>query len=197
MASLIRRRIVAAESDSSALERLKEMIFRSGFNVVGEATDGNTVIKVARSTQPDLVVLDSKLSGLDGLEVARILEEESVVPSLVVTTRASRELLERVRDSYFISFLVKPIRPQQLFTAVEQALANHERFQKLEQQLEDLKKSLESKKVIERAKAIMMHTKEMTENEAHKFLQQMSMKKRKSMQEIAMAIITAHEINQH
>ncbi|MTI80950.1 MAG: response regulator [Firmicutes bacterium] len=194
---MIRRRIVAAESDSSALERLKEMIFRSGFNVVGEATDGNTVIKVARSTQPDLVVLDSKLSGLDGLEVARILEEESVVPSLVVTTRASRELLERVRDSYFISFLVKPIRPQQLFTAVEQALANHERFQKLEQQLEDLKKSLESKKVIERAKAIMMHTKEMTENEAHKFLQQMSMKKRKSMQEIAMAIITAHEINQH
>lgn len=194
---MARRRIVAAEKDAAALEKLKEMIFRSGFNVVGEATDGISVLKVARTTEPDLVVLDANLPGMGGLEVAKILEEEGMVPSLVVTARGGRDLIEQVKDSYFISFLVKPIRPQQLFTAVEQALANHERFSKLEQQLENLKKTLESKKVIERAKAILMHTKNMTENEAHRFLQQVSMKKRKSMKEIAMAVITAHEISQH
>ncbi|MBO8137577.1 MAG: response regulator [Desulfotomaculum sp.] len=194
---MTRRRIVAAEKDAAALEKLKEMIFRSGFNVVGEATDGISVLKVARTTEPDLVVLDANLPGMGGLEVAKILEEEGMVPSLVVTARGGRDLIEQVKDSYFISFLVKPIRPQQLFTAVEQALANHERFSKLEQQLENLKKTLESKKVIERAKAILMHTKNMTENEAHRFLQQVSMKKRKSMKEIAMAVITAHEISQH
>ncbi|MBM7854879.1 response regulator NasT [Desulfohalotomaculum tongense] len=192
-----RRRIVAAESDASALEKLKEMIFRSGFNVVGEATDGITVLKLARTTQPDLVVLDAHLPGMDGLEVAKILEEESVVPSLLVAARAGRDLLEQVRDSYFISILIKPIRPQQLYTAVEQALANHGRFKKLERQLEDLKQTLESKKVIERAKAILMHTKNLSENEAHKLLQQISMKKRKSKEDIAMAVITAHELSKH
>ncbi len=192
-----RRRIVAAESSEQALKRLKEMLLRLGYIVVGEATDGMTVLKLARSIQPDLVVLYAQLAGLDGFKVAKILEEEKVAPSLVITAHADTDLLNQGLDSFFISFIVKPIRAQQLFTAVEQTLANFERFKRLERQLKDLEKTLAERKAIERAKAILMNTQNLSENEAHRELQQLSMKKRKNMFEIATAIIAAHELNRH
>lgn len=192
-----RRRIVAAENDTTALEKLKEMLFRSGFTVVGEASDGMMVLKQVRVKEPDLVVMDANLSGMDGLSVAKLLEEESLVPSLLLTARAGRDLINQTRGSYFISLLVKPIRRQQLYTAVEQALANYDRFKKLEQQLDELKQTLASKKIIERAKAILMHSKGLSEHDAHRLIQQMSMKKRQNINDIAMVVITAHELSKH
>src|SRR5690606_15611259 len=100
-------------------------------------------------------------------------------------------------DSYFVSLLVKPIRQQQLYTAVEQAIANCDRFKKLDRQLEELKETLATKKVIERAKAILIKTKDLSEDDAHKLLQQMSMSKGKAIGEIAMAIITAHDLSKN
>ncbi len=191
---MVRRRIVAAESDSKSLAKLKEILFRLGYTVVGEATDGMTALKFARTIQPDLVLLNTQLVGMDGLKVAKILEEESVVPSLVITDRAGRDLISQIQDSFFISFIVKPIRPQQLFTAIEQALAGYDRFKRLDRQLEELKQNLAERKVIERAKAILMSTKNVSEDEAHRLLQQLSMKKRQSMAEIAMAVTTAYEL---
>ena len=189
-----RRRIVAGESDSSSLTKLKEILFRLGYTVVGEATDGMTALKFARAIQPDLVLLNTQLVGMDGLKVAKILEEESIVPSLIITERAGRDLISQIQDSFFISCIVKPIRPQQLFTAIEQALANYDRFKKLDQQLEQLKKNLAERKTIERAKAILMSTKNVSEDEAHRLLQQLSMKKRQSITEIAVAVTTAYEL---
>ncbi|MEG6615043.1 ANTAR domain-containing protein [Peptococcaceae bacterium 1198_IL3148] len=191
---MARRRIVAAESEVAALDKLKEMLFRSGFSIVGEATDGMSVIKQVRITQPDLVVVDSHLPGMGGVAVAKILEEEALAPSLILTARAARAIIDQTRDSFFISLLVKPIRQQQLYTAIEQAIANCERFKKLDLQLEELKRTLANKKVIERAKAILMQNKALSEDEAHKMLQQMSMTMRKSISEIAMAVITANEL---
>lgn len=192
---MARRRIVAAESETIALEKLKEMLFRSGFSIVGEATDGLAVIKQVRTTQPDLVVMDSLLPGMDSVVVAKLLEEESLAPSLILTARPGRDMIDQTKDSYLISLLVKPIRQLQLYAAVEQAIANCERFKKLDQQLEELKQTLATKKVIERAKAILMQTKELSEIDAHKLLQQMSMTKRKGIDEIAMTVITAHELS--
>jgi response regulator NasT len=192
---MARRRIVAAESETTALEKLKEMLFRSGFNIVGEATDGMAVIKQVRTIQPDLVVMNSHLPGMDGLAVAKILEEESLAPSLILTARADRDMIDLTRDSYFVSLLVKPIRQQQLYTAVEQAIANCERFKRLDMQMEELKQALATQKVVDRAKAILIKTKELSENDAHKLLQQMSMAKRKSINEIAMAVITSYELS--
>lgn len=188
-------RIVIADSDNSFRKNLKGILTRSGYTVAGEAEDGLSALKLVRSREPELVILDSKLPVKDGLEVAKIIEDDKLAPVLLLAHYSQQELLTKARDYMISAFMVKPIDEMHLIPTIELAIANYEKVSKLQKQVQELKETLESRKVVERAKGILMETLGLPEKEAFKRIQKQSMNKRTSMKAIADAIIVAHELS--
>ncbi|MBA3469102.1 MAG: response regulator [Herpetosiphonaceae bacterium] len=189
-------RIVIADDESLIRMNLRETLVGLGYLVVGEAGDGVSVINLARELRPDLVVMDIKMPKLDGIQAAKVLTEEKIAPVLLLTAHSDKELVERARDAGVVGYIVKPFRDAELMPAIEVARARFEEFLTLEQQVGDLKETLETRKIIERAKGMLMDSQGLKEAEAFRRIQQLSMNSRKSMREVASALLLANQIGQ-
>lgn len=169
------------------------MLSNLGYLVVGEVGDGRSAVNLARELRPDLIIMDIKMPDMDGIEAAKILTEEKVAPVLLLTAYSQRELVERAKEAGVVGYLVKPFRESDLSPAIEVALSRFIEFRAMEREVGDLQQALETRKLVDRAKGILMDTQKLTEAEAFRKIQKMSMNTRKPMKDVAEAIILAHE----
>jgi response regulator NasT len=191
---LERIRVVIADDESIICMDLREMLSNLGYLVVGEAGDGRSAVNLARELRPDVVLMDIKMPDMDGIEAARILTEERVAPVVLLTAFSQRDLVERAKEAGVVGYLVKPIQEADLAPAIEIALSRFQEFRELEKEVDNLADQLETRKLVDRAKGILMDTQGLTEAAAFRRIQKMSMNTRKSMKEIAQAIVLTHEV---
>lgn len=183
-------RIVVADADAGFRQKIRETLVHAGYLVTGEVGDGRSALKVIFQTEPDLVIIDSRLPGSEGLEIVRIIEEYRFSAVILITSSHDLELLEEAKASWVFAYLVKPVSDSQLLPAVEIALSNFKKLVKLEQENKRLKQALEERKLIEKAKGLVMEVKGISEKEAYKYMQKLSMDKCKSLASVARHIIT-------
>lgn len=184
-------RIVIADNESIIRMDLRELLAEAGHTVVAEAADGVKAIELVRKYHPDLVIMDIKMPEMDGITAAKIISNEKLAPVLLLTAYSQKEIVEKAKESGVLAYLVKPIKEVNLFPAMEIALSRFQEYVELERELEDVKNSLEMRKILDRAKGILMDAYNLTESEAYRRIQQYSMSKRKSIREVAEAIIVA------
>jgi len=190
---LERTRVIIADDESIIRMDLREMLTNLGYLVVGEVGDGRSAVNLARELRPDVVIMDIKMPDMDGIDAAKILTEERVAPVLLLTAYSQQELIERAKEAGVVGYIVKPFRESDLAPAIEVAIARFAEFRALEKEVGDLKLALETRKLVDRAKGILMDTQGLTEAEAFRKIQKMSMNTRKPMKEVAEAIILAHQ----
>lgn len=189
-----RLRIVIADDEPIILLDLRNMLETAGYSVVGEAGDGAKAVEAARNLSPDLVILDIKMPNMDGIEAAKIIDDEKIAPVLLLTAYSQLDLVNRAKEAGVYSYLVKPFKEADLVPAIEIAMSKWEMFQELEKQARDFEDKLETRKSVDRAKGILMDQYGLKEQEAFRRIQVQSMNTRKSMREIAEAIIIAHNV---
>ena len=187
-------RVVVADDESVIRMDVREMLSNLGYLVVGEAGDGQSAVNLARELRPDVVLMDIKMPALDGIEAAKVLTEESIAPVVLLTAYSQRDLIERATAAGVVAYLVKPVQEANLAPAIEVALSRFGEYRELAKEVEDLQDRLETRKLVDRAKGILMDTQGLTENAAFRRIQKMSMNTRKSMKEIAQAIVLTHEV---
>ena len=187
------RRVVLAEDDTVTRMDLREMLTRLGYAVVGEATEGGSAVDLARRLRPDIVIMDVKMPDIDGIVAAQMLARDSVAPVLLLTAYSHAELIERAKQAGVVAYVGKPVRENELAAALEIALAQSQRLRELEHEVGELKDNLETRKLVDRARGILMKTQGLSEEEAFRRIQKMSMNSRRSMKAIAEAIIITHE----
>lgn len=187
-------RIVIADDESIIRLDLKKMIEDAGHTVAGEASDGETAVNLARTLRPNVVIMDIKMPAMDGLDAAKIICSENIAPVLLLTAYSESELIARARDAGVFAYLVKPFQESDLIPAIEVAIARFEQHRALEEQVAELEDRIETRKMVERAKGILIEKFAMKEADAFRRIQTQSMNTRKSMREIAEAIIIANDI---
>ena len=184
-------RIVVSDNESIIRMDLRELLEEAGHHVVGEAANGVKAVELTRKYRPDLVIMDIKMPEMDGIAAAKIIANEKIAPVLLLTAFSQKEIVDKAKDSGVLAYLVKPVKEVNLFPAMEIAISRFREFAELERELEDVKNSLETRKLLDRAKGILMATHQLGESEAYRRIQQYSMAKRKSIREVAEAIINA------
>ena len=186
-------RILLAEDEVIERVDLHELLTALGYVVVGEASDGQTAVNLARELKPDITIMDIEMPDMDGIDAARILSAEKLCPVLLLTAYSQRELVERARDAGVMGYLVKPFRESEVTPAIEVALARYDEQLQLDREVTDLRDKFETRKLIDRAKGILMDSKGLSEAEAFRRIQKMSMNTRRTMKEIAQAIVITSE----
>lgn len=187
-------KILIASQDTALRRKVKNILTKSGYNVVGEAEDGINALRMVRTIGPDLVILDYALQGLAAMELAKIIEEDRVAPIIIISSAWEQTLAEKARQSWIFAFLVRPINEGNLLATAEVAMLNFERMIKLEQEVSKLKDTIESRKIIEKAKGLLMENFSLSEAEAFKKIQHQSMDKCIPMKQVAEAIILTYDI---
>ena len=187
-------RIVIADDDPIIRLDLKKMLEDCQYDVVGEVGDGAKAIDMARNLKPDVAILDIMMPEMDGIDAAKIITDEKIAPVLLLTAYSQLDLVNRAKDAGVYSYLVKPFKEADLMPQIEVAIARWEAFLKIEEQANDLEDKLETRKSVDRAKGILMDQYGLKEQEAFRRIQVQSMNTRKSMREIAEAIIIAHNV---
>jgi len=188
-----RTRVIIADDESIIRMDLREMLTNLGYLVIGEVGDGRSAVNLARELRPDVVIMDIKMPDMDGIDAARVLTEERIAPVLLLTAYSQQELIERAKDAGVVGYMVKPFRESDLAPAIEVAVARFAEFRALEKEVGDLKLALETRKLVDRAKGILMDSQGLTEAEAFRKIQKRSMNIRKPMKEVAEAIILAQQ----
>jgi len=183
-------RIVIAEDEAIIRLDLRETLEEEGYEVVGEAGRGDQALKLIRELQPDLAILDVKMPGMDGLEVARQVGDERICGVLVLTAFSQREIIEQARDAGALAFLVKPYQKSDLIPAMEMAIARFRELQALSEQNDVLEEKLEARKIIDRAKGRLIDEFAMKEQDAFAFIQQTAMTERSRMRDVAEKILS-------
>jgi response regulator NasT len=187
-----RKRVVIAEDEALIRMDLAEMLQEEGYDVVAEAGDGETAVKLAQEHRPDLVILDVKMPVLDGISAAERIAEERVAPVLILTAFSQRELVERAREAGAMAYLVKPFSKSDLVPAVEMAVSRYSEIISLEAEVADLTERLETRKLVDRAKGILQTSFGMSEPDAFRWIQKTSMDKRVTMRDVAELVIAEH-----
>jgi response regulator NasT len=188
-----RTRVIIADDESVIRADLREMLTNLNYLVVGDVGDGRSAVNLARELKPDVVIMDIKMPDMDGIDAARLMTQEKIAPVLLLTAYAQRDLVDRAKEAGVVGYLVKPFREQEIVPAIEIALARFGEFRELEKEVGDLNETLETRKVVDRAKGILMDSQGLTEQEAFRKIQKMSMNTRKPMKEIAQAIVLAQD----
>ena len=187
-------RILIADDDPIIRLDLKQMLENLGYSVVAEAEDGQKAVQLAREAKPDVCVLDVKMPVMDGIDAAEIITDETLAPCILLTAYSDQELVSRARDAGVFGYLVKPFKPSDLSPAIEVAVSRYEQNRQLTKEISSLSERLEARKVVERAKGILMTDFNLGEAEAYRRIQVQSMNSRKSMKEVAEAIILAKDV---
>lgn len=188
-------RIIIADDESLIRLDLREMLTHLGYDVIAEAGDGRTALDLAKKLHPDLVIMDIKMPDLDGIAAAEELTREKIAPVVLLTAYSDQALVERAKDAGVVGYVVKPFRETELMPVIELSLARFEEFRSMEREVGDLKEALETRKVIERAKGVLMEVHGLRESEAFHRIRKTSMDARKSMKEVAEAILLTHEMD--
>jgi response regulator NasT len=198
MTSSQRTRIIIADDESLIRRDLWEMLTEQGYLIIGEASDGRTAVEMARKLKPDLVIMDIRFEGddFDGIEAARVLTEEDIAPVLLLSAYSQRDLVERAKEAGVVGYLVKPFSEADLAPAIETALERFLEFRAIKKEARDLRRTLETRKAVDRAKGLLMDKEGMSEAEAFRRIQKLSMDSRKPMRVVAEAIILAHQIRE-
>ena len=184
-------KVVVAEDEILILMGLKSNLENLGCQIVGEATNGKELIDVALEKKPDLIIADINLPILDGLEALEIIKQKIEIPSLIVTGYDDEELIQKAKEAGVLGYLIKPIDESDLKAAIEISISRFEEIKSLKKELEDTKEALEARKIIEKAKGIVMERMQLKEDEAMKFLQKKSRNSNKKLVDIANEIIEA------
>jgi len=189
-----RLRILIADDEAIRLMTLRTQLRALGFEVVAEATTGRQAVELASRCEPDLAILDIKMPELDGIAAAREITAHRPMPVILLTAYSEPELVERATEAGVFAYLVKPVSEEDLLPTILLARARFEEFRLLQQEVADLREALEARKVIERAKGILMKRLGISEAEAFRRMQVQSQKENKKLVEIARAIVTAHGV---
>lgn len=182
-------RVVLAEDEALIRLDLKEMLEEEGYEVVGEAGDGETAVRLARDLRPDLVVMDIKMPGVDGLVAAERINEERLAPVLILTAFSQRDLVEGAAQAGAMGYLVKPFQKSDVVPAIELAVARHQERAALEEEVTGLEERLETRKLVDRAKGILMDRYGMKEADAFRFLQKAAMDGRLRLKDVAGRVV--------
>lgn len=182
-------RIVIADDEAVIRMGLRTMLEEQGYRVVGEAADGARALDLVAKLRPDLVFLDIKMPGVDGLQAARRLLTDRAVPVIILTAYADRAFVAQAREAGALAYLVKPVRESDLAPAVEMAMARFREIQALRQEIGSLEETLQTRKLVERAKGVLMRREGLDEAAAFARLQKQARDARKTMKEIAQRIL--------
>ena len=182
-------RVLVAEDEALIRLDLVEMLREEGYEVCGEAGDGQTAVELATSLRPDLVILDVKMPVLDGLSAAEQLVTTRIAPVVILTAFSQRDLVERARQAGAMAYLVKPFQKKDLLPTIEMAVSRFTEMVALEQEVADLHGRLEARKTIERAKGVLQSEHGLTEPEAFRWIQRASMDGRRSMRAVAQDVL--------
>jgi len=183
------RRVLIAEDEALIRLDLREMLIEEGYEVVGEAGDGEAAVRLAEDLKPDLCIFDIKMPIMDGLAAAEKIAETRIAPVVILTAFSQRDLVDRARAAGAMAYLVKPFQKSDLVPAIEIALSRFAELQALEQEVANLTDRLETRKLVERAKGTLMTAFSMTEPDAFKWIQRAAMDNRMTMKEVADKII--------
>ena len=184
-------RIIIADNESLIRLDIREMLEDAGHEVVGEAVNGRRAVELTRQHRPDLVLMDIKMPEMDGITAAGKIYADKIAPVILLTAFSQPDIVDKAKDSGVLGYLVKPVQESQLFPAIEIALSRWQEMQGLEDELEKLKDSLETRKLIDRAKGIIMAAHKLGEQEAYRRMQQYAMQKRVPLKDVAQSIIRA------
>ncbi|WP_137873448.1 response regulator [Rhodococcus sp. Q] len=183
------RRVVVAEDETLIRMDLVEMLREEGYDVVGEAEDGQRAVELAEEHKPDLVIMDVKMPRRDGIDAASEIAAKRIAPVVILTAFSQRELVERARDAGAMAYLVKPFSKADLVPAVELAASRFAEIAALEQEVAGLTDQIETRKLVERAKSMLMTSQSLTEPEAFKWIQRAAMDRRTTMKVVAEVIL--------
>jgi AmiR/NasT family two-component response regulator len=187
-------RIAIADDEPRMREFFRKALERSGHHVVVEAADGRELVEQCRQAAPDLVITDIAMPGMDGLEALEELNHRQPLPLILVSAHHTDEFIDRARQNHVLAYLIKPITDTDLAPAIAIAMDRFEQFQALRQEATNLKQALEDRKIIERAKGILMKRSGLEEAEAFRRLQDLATKKSVRLVEVARAILTAEAV---
>jgi AmiR/NasT family two-component response regulator len=182
-------KVLIAEDEAIIRLDLKEMLEEEGFEVIGEASDGDAAVRLAEEREPDLVIMDIKMPGMDGLAAAEKITAQGRAAVLILTAFSQKELVQRAASAGAMGYLVKPFQKSELIPAIDIALARHSQMSSIKKEAEDLSEQLETRKVVDRAKGKLMDEKGMAEAEAFRMLQKRAMDERRPMRDVAREIL--------
>ena len=183
-------RVVIAEDEALIRLDLAEMLAEEGYEVVGEAGDGERALALAEELRPELVVMDVKMPKLDGISAASRIAEQRIAPVVILTAFSQRDLVERARDAGAMAYLVKPFDKSDLLPAIEMARSRFAELRQLESEVADLSERLETRKVVDRAKGVIQEALGVSEPDAFRWIQKTAMDLRLSMRDVAEGVVT-------
>ena len=181
--------VLVAEDEALIRLDLVELLTEEGYEVTGQASDGEEAIELARELQPDLIIMDVKMPKLDGISAAETIAEERIAPIVMLTAFSQRDLVERARDAGAMAYVVKPFDASDVVPAIELALGRFQEIKAIEDELASLEERFESRKIIDQAKGILQQDLGLTEPEAFRWIQKTAMGLRKSMRDVAEGVI--------
>lgn len=187
-------RILIADDESIIRMDLRQILESMEHEIVGEAADGERALKLTRALKPDLCILDIKMPKLTGLEVAQIVTEESIAPVILLTAFAEKKFIQKAKEAGVYAYLVKPFSEKDILPALEMAVSKYEEIKSLHKELEGAKDDLKTRKVVERAKGVLVDKYGLKENEAYDKLRKQAMNKRKTLKEVAEAFLLSEEM---
>ncbi len=188
-------RVVVAEDEALIRLDLVEMLTEAGYDVVGQAGDGEAAIELTEKEKPDLVVMDVKMPKLDGISAAERIAKQRIAPVVILTAFSQRDLVERARDAGAMAYLTKPFTIEDLMPAIELAVSRFQEIKQLDAEVTNLQDQLKARKLIEKAKGLLMSNLKISEPEAFKWMQKTAMDKRRSMTEVAQLVMDEFDKN--
>ncbi|MGQ9928071.1 MAG: ANTAR domain-containing response regulator [Chloroflexaceae bacterium] len=188
-------RLLIADDDPLLRMNLREMLHEQGYLVVGETGDGLSAVNLTRQVRPELVLLDVKMPHMDGITAAKMIGDEYLAPVLLLTAYSSRELIEQARAAGVLGYLIKPVRDAELMPLIEVTVARWMERVQQRKELAHLRERLETRKLVDRAKGYLMDHQGLSEAEAFRKIQQLAMNSRKTMREVAQAILLAGQLS--
>lgn len=183
------RTVVVAEDEALIRLDIVESLRGAGYDVVGEAASGQEAVDLVKELVPDVVVMDVKMPGKDGITAAKEIAEENLAPVVMLTAFSQQNLVEKAADAGAMAYVVKPFVPEKLFPALEVAISRFDQMNALRDEVSDMKARFEARKRVDRAKGLLMENMGLTESEAFRWIQKTSMDRRLTMQEVADAVI--------
>jgi two-component system, response regulator PdtaR len=182
-------RVLIAEDEALIRLDLAEMLREEGYEVVGEAGDGQEAVELAEQLNPDLVIMDVKMPRRDGIDAAAEIAAKRIAPIVILTAFSQRDLVEKARDAGAMAYLVKPFSINDLIPAIELAVSRFSELAQLENEVANLSDRLETRKLVERAKGLLQSKQNMSEPEAFKWIQRAAMDRRTTMKRVAEVIL--------
>jgi two-component system, response regulator PdtaR len=182
-------KVLIAEDEAIIRLDLKEMLEEEGYEVVGEAADGEAAVRLAREREPDLVIMDIKMPGMDGLAAGELIVAEGLSAVLILTAFSQRDLVRRAAEAGALAYLVKPFQRSDLVPAIDIALARHAELAAVRAESSHLAEQLETRKLVDRAKGRLMDSRGMSEAEAFRFIQKQAMDRRRTMRDVARELL--------